>query len=622
MKCANCQTENPDSAKFCMSCGTSLVSRCINCQSELPPNARFCMNCGQAIATAAPKDDARLTRLAAATPAPLAEKMRASRLAGERKVVTALFADVVGSTTLAEQMDAEDWTAIMNRAFDRISPAVYRYEGTIARLMGDALLAFFGAPVAHEDDPIRATHAAVEIIAAVKEYAEDVRRKHGIDFAMRVGLNTGPVVVGEVGSDLKYEFTAMGDAVNLAARMQSAARPMTVLISENTHRFIAPVFETTDLGLIEVKGKAEPVRVFEVTVAKAAPGRLRGLAGLESPMVGRDAELKALTKVSAAVAAKVGRVAIIIGEPGLGKSRLIAEWKSSAGATQFQWAEGRCLSYGQGLAYHLLIDLIHSLIGVPSAAEEAETNAAIKRLTDDLFGDAALDVYPYLGHLLSLNLPGAALERVKLLDPQALQTQYLAALRQFLITCAARKPLVLIFDDIHWADPSSTELLVKLLPLVSEAAILFTFVTRPDHDAPGWRLVTAARETMGAGLTELALSPLSDEDSRQLVTNLLEVEALPDRIRATILRRAEGNPFFVEEVIRMLIDRGAILKQGDKWAAGKEIENVEIPDNLQGLLLARIDRLPEDVKRTLRVASVIGRQFSVNVLEQVLGKEG
>jgi len=616
-----------------MQCGTQLHLTCANCGTALPAQARFCLSCGQPVNVSTPTDNARLTRLTTAAPAPLAEKMRAAHLSGERRTVTVLFADVVGSTALAEKMDAEDWTLIMNRAFDRISPSIYKYEGTIARLMGDAILAFFGAPVAHEDDPARAVRAALGLLTAVTEFAVETKREHGIDFAMRVGLNTGMVVVGEVGSDLKFEYTAMGDAVNLAARMQSAARPMTVLISEHTHRFVAPIFDCVDLGQIEVKGKSEPVRVYEVAGAKAEPGRVRGLAGLESPMVGRDAELSALLQLSAAVHAGLGRAAVVIGEPGLGKTRLIAEWKAASTSNlqppisnlqspipNLQWAEGHCLSYGQGLAYHLLIDLLRSLIGAPAAAGEVETREALLKLTQDLFGDALLDVYPYLGHLLSLQLEGDALDRVRLLDPQALQSQYLSALRQLFRALASRRPLVLVFDDIHWADPSSVDLLIKLLPLASEAPTLFCFVTRPDRDAPGWKLIAAAREAMGASLTEITLNPLSDADSRQLVSNLLEIESLPDGVRSIILQKAEGNPFFVEEVIRMLIDRGAIVKRGEGWVAEKEIENVDIPDNLQGLLLARIDRLPEDVKRTLRVASVIGRQFSVRVLEEVLGK--
>jgi len=414
-----------------------------------------------------------------------------------------------------------------------------------------------------------------------------------------------------------------------------------VLISEHTHRFVAPIFDCVDLGQIEVKGKSEPVRVYEVAGAKVDPGRLRGLAGLESPMVGRDAELSALLQLSGAVRAGLGRAAVIIGEPGLGKTRLIAEWKAASTSNpstslrtslqppisnlqspipNLHWAEGHCLSYGQGLAYHLLIDLLRSLIGVPAAAGEPETREALLQLTQDLFGDSSLEVYPYLGHLLSLQLEADAQDRVRLLDPQALQSQYLSALRQLFRAQASRHPLVLVFDDIHWADPSSVELLIRLMPLATEAPVLFCFVTRPDRDAPGWKLIAAARETIGASLAEMTLNPLSDADSRQLVANLLEIESLPDRVRSIILQKAEGNPFFVEEVIRMLIERGAIVKKGEGWVAEKEIENVDIPDNLQGLLLARIDRLPEDVKRTLRVASVIGRQFSVRVLEEVLGK--
>jgi hypothetical protein len=537
----------------------------------------------------------------------------------------------------------------MNRAFQLLSPIVEKdpktntgYEGTIARLLGDAMLVFFGAPVAHEDDPVRAVRASLDMLDKVREYAVEVKEKYGIPFQVRIGLNTGPVVVGDVGSDLKFEYTAMGDAINLAARMQSAARPMTVLISENTYRYVAPLFDVTDLGEIEVKGKSEPVRVFEVQGAKAQPGRLRGLAGLESAMVGRDAELAALLQLSAAVRAGLGRAAVVVGEPGLGKSRLIAEWRTAtqasaagtapsglklsppangSGAGPELWAEGRCLSYGQGLAYHLLIDLLRSLVNVPATASPAETGAALHTLVSAAAPEQVMEIYPYLGHLLSAPLEGEAEERVKMLDPQAVQNQYLAALRFLLRALAQRQPLFIVLDDIHWADPSSTDLLIKLLPLISETALLLCLVTRPDRDAHGWKLVAAAREKLGAALTDLSLNPLNDDDSRQLVSNLLEIEALPENIRTLILKKAEGNPFFVEEVIRMLIDRGAIYRSGNSWAAGKEIGTVEIPDNLQGLLLARIDRLPEDVKRTLRVASVIaviGRQFSVRVLEQVL----
>jgi class 3 adenylate cyclase len=639
MTCARCGTANPEAAKFCLNCGSPLAGRCVSCGAELAPAARFCVSCGQPVGASTASEEVRLERLAAAMPAPLAEKVRASPLAGERRVVTALFADVVGSTMLAEQLDAEDWTEIMNGAFDRISRPIYRYEGTIARLMGDAILAFFGAPVAHEDDPVRAVHAAIELLAAARAYAEEVRRRHGIDFRMRAGLNTGPVVVGAVGSDLKFEYTAMGDAVNLAARMEAAARPGTVLISEYTQRFVAPFFQCNDLGPVEVKGKSEPVRVFEVAGVKQRPGRSRGLAGLESPLVGREAELAALRRLSAGLASGKGAGVLIVGEPGLGKSRLVAEWQaaaladeeltapdpaSAAGAParEMRWIEARCLSYGQAQAYHLLSNLLRGWLGLPEGAAEPELRKGLQEASTQVLGAEAPEIFPFLGHLLSIKLEGEAAKRVQALDPQALQACYLEAVRRLLVALAARQPVVLVLDDIHWADPSSIDLLGQLLGLAAEAPLLFALVTRPDAEAPGWRLAAAARAALGDRFSELQLGALTVEETRALVTNLLEVEALPAASRDIILQKSEGNPFFVEEVIRMLIDRGALVRQGNSWVAGEALDRIEIPDNLQGLLLARIDRLPEEAKRALRVAAVIGRQFPVRVLEQVLKESG
>jgi predicted ATPase len=343
-------------------------------------------------------------------------------------------------------------------------------------------------------------------------------------------------------------------------------------------------------------------------------------------MVGRDAELATLTHLCEAVKAGLGRAVLVAGEPGLGKTRLIAEWRGAMEAMGADppplWAEGRCLSHGQGLAYHLLADLVRSLAGISEAAEESEAREALLAFVEGLLGHAAMDVYPYLAHLLVLGLEGEAKARVERLDPQALQAHYAAALRRLLQSLTHCGPVVLVLEDLHWADPSSTEILIQLLPLAQVSPLLFCMVTRPVRDAPGWRLVTAARESMGSGLTQVELQPLTKTHSRQLVANLLEIEALPARTRTLILEKAEGNPFFVEEVIRMLIEQGALVERDGAWIAGPEIGKVEIPDNLQSLLMARIDRLPEEVKHTLRVAAVIGRQFPVRVLESVLQGEG
>jgi predicted ATPase len=333
-----------------------------------------------------------------------------------------------------------------------------------------------------------------------------------------------------------------------------------------------------------------------------------------------------LNQASNALKAGLGRLVVITGEPGLGKSRLVAEWKqrwldSHAIVPENErvvWVEGHCLSYGQGMAYHLLTDVVRCLIDVSITTPQQEVAQALQKTIEARPGLNYMDTYPYLAHLLSLPLEGSAMERIQQLDPQALQTQYLSALRELLRSLSKDHPIVMVLEDIHWADPSSTDLLVKLLPESQSSPVLIACIARPERDAPGWKLVTAAREVMGSSLVEITLAPLSETASRQLVANLLEIEALPNPIRDSILVKAEGNPFFVEEVIRMLIDRGAIVRQNGQWTAVKEIDTVEIPDNLQSLLLARIDRLPEEVKHTLRVASVIGRQFSVNLLEQVL----
>jgi len=605
---------------------------CPRCEAAVPADARFCASCGHALSGASETDQVRQTRLSAAAPSPLIEKMRTAKLTGERKPVTALFADVVGSTTLAERMDAEDWTAMMNEAFDEMSTAVFRYEGTIAQLQGDAMVAFFGAPVAHEDDPDRAVRAALEMVAAIDEFARQLKVTHGIDFRIRAGINSGPVVVGNVGTDLRYEYTALGDAMNVAARIQAAAEPGSVLITASTHRLLADAFETEDIGEIVVKGKTEPVHAFRVLAPKAVPGRRRGLerAGLGSPMVGRDDELETLQSLYGVVQAGRSRVAFLVGEPGIGKSRLLAEFRHwvtddaradaepNASAT---WLEARCVSYGRNLPYHLLQDLVRFTLQIPFAGPEADARARLDRQLAAHLGDDASDTAPFLAHLLALPLHPEEADRA-LLDPETMQGRYIASIHRLLRALSSRGPVVLVCEDLHWADPASVASVSQLLPLAAQHPVFFVAALRADTDSPGWKLVTQGREQFGERLTEIHLQPLSETDSRDLVANLLEIESLPDHVRESILARAEGNPFFVEEVIRMLIERGVIQRNEDQWVATAEVSSVEIPETLHGLLLARIDQLPDDVKRSLRVASVIGRQFPVRVLERVVGQTG
>ncbi len=641
MKCPNCSFENVGDAKFCENCGQPLERACPNCGKPVSANARFCKNCGYNLvgATAQPAPVVRsepLDALRRAAPQQVATKILAERertaSQGERKLVTALFADIVDSTMLAEKMDPEDWRDVVSGAHQQISAAVYQYEGTIAQLLGDGVLSFFGAPLAHEDDAERAIRAALAILARTKTYAEDLRaRKKVPNFQMRIGLNTGLVVVGNIGSDLHMEYLAIGDTVNLAARIQSAAEPDTVFITESTRRLVASLFEFEDRGKIVVKGKAEPIQVYRIAGERQGAVRMRGIAGLTSPLVGRQREFATLLQISADAQRGHGSIVSLIGEAGLGKSRLVAEWRKAAAplvtaghadAVSLQWVEGRCLSYGTVIAHHLSTDLLRAIIGVPTGAPEDEIRRALWQTTEALFGAEMKEVYPYLGHLLGIKLEEDMAARVKYLDGPALQSRYVAAFRRVLQALAQSVPTIVVFEDLHWADPSSVELALQMLPVAADAPLVFVLVARADRESAGWKLISQSHEIPGVGAIELHLAPLSDSESRTLVGNLLEIESLPENLRNLILAKAEGNPFFVEEVIRMLIDRGGIAMQDGKWAVTREIQNIEIPDTLQGVLTARIDRLSDEAKRTLQIAAVIGRKFQVKVLEKVLQAEG
>jgi class 3 adenylate cyclase len=537
----------------------------------------------------------------------------------ERRPLTVLFADIAGSTAIAERLDPEDWTAIVGEAFGCMNSTVERYGGTVARLMGDGVLAFFGAPIAHEDDPERAVRCALDMVRSIEELGSAQRATGSEGLRVRVGINTGPVVVGLVGTEKAHEYTAMGDTVNVAARMQNAARPGSVLVTSTTYRFIAPLVEATDVGMLELKGKSDTVRAFEVGGIRRGAIATRGLAGVRAPLVGRDAELERLVNVFRVAQARQGRVATVLGDPGLGKSRLLAELHESIDRElgSVQWIEGRCLSYGEGMPYHLVIDLVRSVIGVKSAADGPQVAEALEKSLRELLGDEWLETYAHLGHLLSVKLTPDMTARLPLLSIEALKRNA-ASLVTVLRAVAERGPAVVVCDDVHWADSASVDTLLQALPSVRSLPVLLVLSMRVERASTGWRLVSESRDMFGDALTEVRLEPLSMDDSRALVANLLRIESLPAETRESVLAKAEGNPFFVEEVIRMLIDSGAIVREGDRWIANESATRIAIPDTIHGLLLARIDRLPQETKRTLRVASVIGRQFGVSLLERLV----
>ncbi len=546
--------------------------------------------------------------------------MQPDRVTGERRPATVLFVDVVGSTSLAEGMDPEDWAATMERAMAIMTGAVERYEGWVASHTGDGLMALFGLPSAHEDDPARAVSAAIEMVDTIDRLAEELRR-NGIEFQIRVGINTGEVVVRDASAGgATRDSRIYGDTLNVAARMQSEAPPGGIMITGETYGRVSGAIESRHVGPVSVKGKAEPVEAYEVLGRTGVLRSVRGIAGLSSPMVGRDAELAQLVAALTPVRAGLGRMAIVVGEPGIGKSRLLAELRRVAEADGFGWIEARTVSYGRNLPLHLAIDLVRSLIGLPDPLESVPADEASERLTSRLRDLAGLDdagIGPYLSHLLSLPLDEAGAERLAHMEPHTLRLRYGEAVSNLVSAMARNEPLVMVCDDVHWADDASVDLLTSLVGTVSALPILWVIASRADREVPGWRLVGAVQDAFGDGLIDIRLRPLQADDGERLVANLLAIDSLPAATRAMILSRSEGNPLFVEEIVRMLIDREAIEFHDGRWTATERVMDVEIPETLHGLLLARIDRLPAEARRVLRVASVIGRTFPVSVLDLV-----
>ncbi len=546
--------------------------------------------------------------------------MKPDHATGERRPATALFVDVVGSTSLAEGMDPEDWATTMERAMAIMTGAVERYEGWVASHTGDGLMALFGLPSAHEDDPARAVSAAIEMVDTMDRFAEELRR-HGIEFQIRVGINTGEVVVRDTtAGGATRDSRIYGDTLNVAARMQSEAPAGGIMITGETYGRVSGAIKSRHVGPVSVKGKAEPVEAYEVLGRTGVLRSVRGIAGLSSPMVGRDAELARLVAALTPVRAGLGRMALVVGEPGIGKSRLLAELRRVAEADGYGWVEARTVSYGRNLPLHLAIDLVRSLIGLPDPLESVPADEASERLASrlrDLAGLEDAGTGPLLSHLLSLPLDETGTERLAHMEPRTLRLRYGEAVSNLVAATARNQPLVMVCDDVHWADDASADLLTSIVGTVSALPILWVIASRAEREVPGWRLVSAVQDAFGDGLIDIRLRPLQADDGERLVANLLAIDSLPVATRAMILSRAEGNPLFVEEIVRMLIDREAIEFHAGRWTATERVVDVEIPDTLHGLLLARIDRLPAEARRVLRVASVIGRTFPVSVLDLV-----
>jgi class 3 adenylate cyclase/tetratricopeptide (TPR) repeat protein len=559
---------------------------CPNCGSDNAESSRFCSQCGT------PLEAPRLVE-------------------GERKQVTVLFADVVDSTAMAESLDPEHYAEVMDGAFAFMSAGVVRYGGTVARLMGDAVLAFFGAPLAHEDDAERAVRAALMIRSDALEYARSVEPRHGIQFRIRVGVNTGLVVAGEIGPEGRTEYTAMGDATNVAARLQALARPGTIVVSASTQRLTQGRFEFTPLGSLPLKGKSGPTDAFEVGQPTHVTSPDLGIRGIRSPLVGRKKELGRLVSRVSALRDGRGSLVTVLGEAGIGKSRLLAEARARVPEGTVRWLEGRAFSYGQSTAYAPWRQIIRELMG----AREGEAPESLREGLGDEGLSSAGD-RPFIEALLGVESEES---RAALASQEgdAVVCRITESVRAFLRSLAAEGPMALVFEDLHWADAASVELILGVADLTRSFPLLLLCSLRPERASPSWSFLEGARTQLGEAYAEIGLGPLSAEHSKRLLATLLDVHGLPDDVRDLVLQKSEGNPFFLEEVLRSLVDSGHIVREGSRWRATTEIAGVAVPDTLVGVLSARIDRLPDDTKRVAQTAAVIGRIFPDRLLTAV-----
>ena len=585
------------------------------------------MNCGSRLDSPGPDNSGRSKsgefNLDRYLPHELVTKFESARarnaMAGERRVITMLFCDVKGSTSAAEKVDPEIWTEIMNGVFEYMIRPIYKYEGLVPRLMGDAILAFFGAPIAHEDDPQRAVLAGLEIQEGVRAYAEEIRVQHGLEFGLRVGINTGLVVVGEIGSDLRMEYTAIGDAINLAARMEQTAAVGTIQISEETYKLVSPFFEIEPLGDVEVKGKSTPIKAYRVLRTKSRPGHLRGLEGLSSPLVGREAQLALLQDRLEELEKGAGSVVAVVGEAGLGKSTLIATLSRSDEVPRHLWLRGECLSYTRSISYYPWRQIIRQAIGADEEDLPAEVRHKLGYICDrcTLPGGAI----PFLEAMLAVESEESA-KVVMGFQGDALTQRMIDATRGFLCGLAVESRLVVLFEDLHWADEASLGLLLNTADLIPTQAILFIFMSRPDQTSAGWKSIQEIHEKVESGFHSVALAPLQMQQTETLLKNLLGLKELPKSVRDLIIDKAEGNPFFVEEIIRSLMETKQIVRENSHWKAVSDSATLTLPNTLRGVLSARIDRLPETSKHVLQNAAVIGRSFDLRVLGRLTSLNG
>ncbi len=604
MTCPRCQQDNPPHARFCLGCGARLALTCGSCGAELPGGARFCLQCGQAVTarTAAPVGSPAPETY---TPKHLAEKILTSKAAleGERKQVTVLFADLKGSMELLADRDPEEARKLLDPVLEHMMEAVHRYEGTVNQVMGDGIMALFGAPLAHEDHAVRACYAALRMQESVTRYAEGVFRSYGVTVRIRVGLNSGEVVVRAIGSDLHMDYTAVGQTTHLAARMEQLADPGTALLTVATLQLAEGYIEVKTRGAVPVKGLAEPVEVYELTGAGTARTRLQAAAlrGL-TRFVGRDAEVGHLRRVLGQAGAGRGQVVAIVGEAGVGKSRLTYEFTHSHRVQDWLILEASSVSYGKATSYLPVIDLLKGYFKIGDRDDHREMRAKV--LGRVLGLDRALEpLLPPLLALLDVPVEDAGWQN---LDPPERRQRTLDAVKRLLLRESQVQPLLVVFEDLHWVDGETQALLDSLVESLGSARLLLLVNYRPEYEHR-WGSKTA--------YSQLRLDSLPAESAAELLAALLGPNPGLVSLTQTLVKR--GNPFFLEETVRTLVETGALAGERGAYRLTRPVEALQVPASVQAILAARIDRLPPEEKRLLEAASVIGKHVPYALLAAI-----
>jgi ABC-type transport system substrate-binding protein/class 3 adenylate cyclase len=540
----------------------------------------------------------------------------ATVLTGERRIVSVLIADIVNSTGIGEKLGEERSKLLVDEVIRIMTSQIQRYDGTVVQLVGDEVFAIFGAPIAHEDDSERAVRAALAIQRAVARYADEVRDAYEVELSVRVGVHTGPVVVpGDDGeTSIAERLNALGDTVNVASRLQELASPGEVAIGAPTARQVATAFELEEAGEEQLQGKSAPLKTFRVRGVRDAPA-----PPAEGPIVGRDFELTVLERAMDGLREGRGVIVAITGEAGIGKTRLVTEARSRYDGV-IRFVEGRAVSYAQSFPYSPIRDLLRDWLGVGASTPETRVRLELKAQVAEVFGDQADDAYPFLANLLGMTLEPDAAERIRELNRESIQHQTIEVFGELLCRVSNERPLAVVLEDLHWADESTIELLEETLRVTEEAAVGLIFLYRSERQQRSWQLGEHARQLFPHRYREIELRPLPSDASRWLVGEAADGE-LPESVAELLVERAGGNPFFLEEAFRDLVERGALRRQNGSWELAVSADELSVPAVVHGALQARLDRLEPKTREVLGVAAVIGRTFGLPLLERVIPHE-